>query len=127
MKFTVDRQEKHTAITLNESKLDTTIAPDVKSEIVKLQSDGVESLIINLKNVKYTDSSGLSAMLVANRIFKEKGAFVLCEVQEHVMKLIKISQLDKVMDITNTEEEAVDLVFMNTLEKGFSEEGNSEE
>jgi len=122
MKFTVDRQEKYTAITLEEEKLDTTLAPDMKSEVVKLHSDGVGSLIMNLKNVKYTDSSGLSALLVANRLFKEKGSFVLCEVQEHVMKLIKISQLDKIMDITNTEEEAVDLVFMNTLEQGFSEE-----
>ncbi len=122
MKFTIDRQEKYTAITLNEEKLDTSIAPDMKSELVNLQNDGIDSLIINLKDVKYTDSSGLSALLVANRLFNEKGSFVLCEVQEHVLKLIKISQLDKVMDITNTEEEAVDLVFMNSLEKGLSEE-----
>jgi len=122
MKFTIDRQEKYTGITLQEEKLDTTLAPDMKSEVVKLHADGAGNLIMNMKNVKYTDSSGLSALLVANRLFKEKGSFVLCEVQEHVMKLIKISQLDKIMDITNTEEEAVDLVFMNTLEQGFSEE-----
>ena len=122
MKFTIDRQEKYTGITLEEEKLDTTLAPDMKSEVVKLHADGAGNLIMNMKNVKYTDSSGLSALLVANRLFKEKGSFVLCEVQEHVMKLIKISQLDKIMDITNTEEEAVDLVFMNTLEQGFSEE-----
>ncbi len=122
MKFTIDRQEKYTGITLQDEKLDTTLAPDMKSEVVKLHADGAGNLIMNMKNVKYTDSSGLSALLVANRLFKEKGSFVLCEVQEHVMKLIKISQLDKIMDITNTEEEAVDLVFMNTLEQGFSEE-----
>ena len=122
MKFTIDRQEKYTGITLQDEKLDTTLAPDMKSEVVKLHADGAGNLIMNMKNVKYTDSSCLSALLVANRLFKEKGSFVLCEVQEHVMKLIKISQLDKIMDITNTEEEAVDLVFMNTLEQGFSEE-----
>ena len=123
MKFSVDRQEKYTSITLEEEKLDTNIAPDVKSELVKLQTDGVESLIIDLRNVKYSDSSGLSALLVANRLFSEKGSFVLCNVQEHVLKLIKISQLDKVIEITPTLEEAVDMVFMNSLEKGFSEEG----
>lgn len=122
MKFSVDRQDKYTIIKLDEEKLDTTIAPEVKSELVKLDSDGVENLIINLGNVKYSDSSGLSALLVANRLFGDKGSFVLCDIQEHVLKLIKISQLDKVMEITPTEEEAVDMVFMNTLEKGFNEE-----
>ncbi len=122
MKFSVDRQDKYTIIKLDEEKLDTTIAPEVKSELVKLESDGVENLIINLANVKYSDSSGLSALLVANRLFGNKGSFVLCEVQEHVLKLIKISQLDKVMEITPTQEEAVDMVFMNALEKGFNDE-----
>lgn len=122
MKFSVDRQDKYTIIKLDEEKLDTTIAPEVKSELVKLESDGVENLIINLGNVKYSDSSGLSALLVANRLFGSKGSFVLCEVQEHVLKLIKISQLDKVMEITPTQEEAVDMVFMNALEKGFNDE-----
>lgn len=122
MKFSVDRQDKYTIIKLDEEKLDTTIAPEVKSELVKLESDGVENLIINLGNVKYSDSSGLSALLVANRLFGNKGSFVLCEVQEHVLKLIKISQLDKVMEITPTQEEAVDMVFMNALEKGFNDE-----
>lgn len=122
MKFSVDRQDKYTIIKLDEEKLDTTIAPEVKSELVKLDSDGVENLIINLGNVKYSDSSGLSALLVANRLFGDKGSFVLCDIQEHVMKLIKISQLDKVMEITPTQEEAVDMVFMNTLEKGFNDE-----
>ncbi|MDW3191680.1 MAG: STAS domain-containing protein [Cytophagales bacterium] len=122
MKFSVDRQDKYTIIKLDEEKLDTTIAPEVKSELVKLESDGVENLIINLGNVKYSDSSGLSALLVANRLFGNKGSFVLCEVQEHVLKLIKISQLHKVMEITPTQEEAVDMVFMNALEKGFNDE-----
>ena len=123
MKFSVDRQEKYTAITLDEEKMDTSIAPDIKSELVKLESDGVEHLIIDLSNVKYSDSSGLSALLVANRLFGEKGSFILCNVQDHVMKLIKISQLDKVIEITPTREEAVDMVFMNALEKGLNEEG----
>ena len=65
---------------------------------------------MNLGNVKYSDSSGLSALLVGNRLFREEGSFILCEVQDHVSKLIGISQLDKVMDIVSTQQEAVDHV-----------------
>ena len=123
MKFSVDRQEKYTILKFDEERLDTTLAPDVKSEVTKLDSDGVESLILNLENVKYIDSSGLSALLVANRLFGgEKGMLVICHIQSYVMKLIRISMLHKLLSITNTQEEAVELVFMENLERGLNEE-----
>lgn len=127
MKYTADKKEKYVTITLNEEKLDTSIAPELKSEFVTLQAEGFEHVIMNLSEVKYSDSSGLSALLVGNRLFNENGSFVICNVQEHVEKLIKISQLDKVMDILPTEEEAVDAVFMNDIEKNLKEEGGDKE
>ena len=84
-------------------------------------------MIVNMENVKYSDSSGLSALLVGNRIFTERGSFVLCHINEHVDKLIKISMLDKVMEILPTKEEAIDTVFMNALKRGLEEEGGKEE
>ena len=113
-------------ITLDEEKLDTTIAPEVKSEFMTLHNEGVDNLIVSLENVKYSDSSGLSALLHGNRLFSDGGSYIICALQEHVEKLIKISQLDKVMEIVPTTEEAVDRVFMNVLEKGFQEEGGEE-
>jgi anti-anti-sigma factor len=127
MKYTADKKEKYVTITLNEEKLDTSIAPELKSEFVTLQAEGFEHVIMNLSEVKYSDSSGLSALLVGNRLFGETGSFIICNIQEHVEKLIKISQLDKVMDILPTEEEAVDAVFMNDIEKNLKEEGGDEE
>ncbi len=110
-------------IQLNEEKLDTTIAPELKSEFVTLQAEGFKHVIMNLSEVKYSDSSGLSALLVGNRLFGENGSFVLCHIQEHVQKLISISQLDKVLDILPTQDEAVDAVFMNDIEQNLKEQG----
>ncbi len=120
MKYAADKQEKYVIIELQEEKLDTSIAPELKSEFVTLQAEGFKHVIMNLKNVKYSDSSGLSALLVGNRLFREEGSFILCEVQDHVMKLINISQLDKVMDIMNGQQEAVDAVVVNDIEGGLS-------
>lgn len=126
MKFSIDRQDQYTILTIDEEKLDSTIAPEVKSEFVTLQAEGVENVIVNMSVVKYSDSSGLSALLVGNRLFKDSGSFIMCSVNEHVMKLIKISMLDKVMDILPTQEEAVEAVMFNELEKGLREEGGEE-
>lgn len=126
MKFSIDRQEHYTILTIDEEKLDSSIAPEVKSEFVTLQAEGVIRVILSLENVKYSDSSGLSALLVGNRIFSENGDFIIYGVNEHVMKLISISQLDKVINILPSKEEAIDAIFLNEIEKGLREEGKSE-
>ena len=123
MKFSIDKEEKYTILSLQEEKLDTTIAPNLKSEFVTLNAEGVKNLILDLSNVKYTDSSGLSAILVGNRLFKEvEGAFILTRLNEHVFKLIKISQLQNVLDVMPTVEEAVDLVYLSEIEKDLKTE-----
>ena len=35
MKYTIDKKENYTIITIEEKKLDTTVAPDLKSDFVK--------------------------------------------------------------------------------------------
>ncbi|PLX05653.1 MAG: anti-anti-sigma factor, partial [Marinilabiliales bacterium] len=53
----------------------------------------------------------LSAILVANRLSKNaSGTFVLTGLQSAVERLITISQLDTVLNITYTLEQAVDMV-----------------
>ena len=124
MKFTIDRQEKYNVLKCDEEKLDSTISPELKSEFLTINGQGVNNLIVDLADVKYVDSSGLSALLVGNRIFTEAGgSFVLCNVSDHAKKLISISQLDSVLSVTQSVEEAVDLVFLNDLEQGFEAEG----
>ena len=118
MNFTIDKQEKYTSIKVHVEKLDTTVAPALKSELVMLNAHGAKNLIIDLEETRYCDSSGLSAILVANRLCKNvNGTFVLTGLQESVNKLISISQLDTILNITPTAKEAIDFVFMTELEK----------
>jgi anti-sigma B factor antagonist len=112
MKYSIDKQDKYTVFKLHEEKLDTVLAPSLKSELVTLNAEGVENIILDLAEVKYTDSSGLSAILVGNRVFGESdGFFVIAKIQDHVMKLIKISQLDSVLNITETVEDAIEAIL----------------
>lgn len=123
MKFTLDRQEKYNTIKIDEEKLDSSISPELKSEFLTIQGQGIKNMIVDLSDVKYVDSSGLSSLLVGNRIFTEEGgSFILSGVSDHAKKLISISQLDKVLTILPSVEEAVDLVFLNELEQGFEGE-----
>jgi anti-anti-sigma factor len=61
-----------------------------------------------LSQAKYCDSSGLSALLVGNRIVKEKeGSLKIFGLNPMVEKIISISQLDTVFNITDNEETAL--------------------
>jgi len=123
MKYSVDKQEKYTLLRLNEEKLDSNIAPQLKSEMVTLHAEGVRNIILDLSEVKYTDSSGLSALLVGNRILQDdNGIFILTRLSDHTMKLIRISQLDSVLNILPTVEEGIDAVFMHEIEKDMKDE-----
>ena len=77
-----------------------------------------DSLIFDMKDVKYVDSSGLSAILTANRLWNGHGAFVLTHVEHpSVQKLIEISRLQTILTIVPTMEESIDYVMMEELQK----------
>lgn len=127
MKYSVDKKEHYTLVKLEEEKLDASAAPELKSELITMHAEGTRNLILDMSSIKYTDSSGLSALLIGNRIFREDdGMFVLCSLSEHAMKLIKISQLDSVMTIMPTPQEAVDTVFLNQIENDLNNESEND-
>jgi len=111
MEFKIDKFENHTLIKVLEEKLDTHIAPTLKSELVLVSGNGEKNIILDLSNCRYCDSSGLSAILVANRLCKNAGGtFVLTGLNDAVERLITISQLDTVLNISNSLDEAVALI-----------------
>lgn len=111
MHFDIDKNDNYTVIKVKTEKLDTLVAPSLKSELVILNTDGVKNIIIDMTDARYCDSSGLSAILVANRLCKNSnGKFVLAGLQEPVKKLITISQLDSILTIVSSITEATNTI-----------------
>lgn len=125
MKYSLDKEEQFTILKLKEEKLDSSKSPVLKTDMLTLHAEGNSNLIVDMSEVKYVDSSGLSAILVGNRVFSENGGiFILSAPTEHALKLIKISQLDKVLNIVPSLQEAKEAVFMHEIEKGLPDEAD---
>ena len=123
MNFEIDKKDNYAVVSVKVEKLDSQISPSLKSELVVLNADEFSNIVIDLTDTRYCDSSGLSAILVANRLCKNSGgSFVLCGLQRSVSKLISISQLDTILNITPTLAEAVDLLAMESIEKDLGSE-----
>lgn len=127
MRYSIDKNEQYSILKLQEEKLDSPLSPALKSEFVTLNAEGIKNIIIDLSEVKYVDSSGLSALLVGNRIYNEDGGiFILASLNDHVMKLIKISQLNNVLNLLPTVEEAIDAVFLKEIESDLESDDDNE-
>jgi len=111
MAFEINKNGNHTLVKVNSDRLDTHNAPDLKSELVVINNQGEKNIVLDLSSCNYCDSSGLRSVLVANRLCEDAiGTFILCGLQPDVENLVKISMLDTILLITNSVEEAKDLL-----------------
>lgn len=108
MHFTIDQKDGVTIFKLNETRLDSLNAGQLKAEFLILAQPNVESLILDLSQVSYVDSAGLSALLLAERQQSAHGGDVrLVGVNENVKSLLRITQLDRIFPMYATVTEAI--------------------
>jgi anti-sigma B factor antagonist len=108
MKFDINVSGTRLIFTLNEKRLDASIAPTLKGEFLIICTPEIEELILDMSEVEFCDSSGLSSLLFAERQMRENGGRVkLAGLHERVVSLINISQLDRVFDIYDNVDEAI--------------------
>lgn len=108
MNFTIEQDERGTIFRPKESRLDSIVASELKAEFLILAQPDVEKLIIDLSDVEYIDSAGLSALLLARRQMSAHESDVrLVGVRPEVRSLLSLTQLDRVFGIYETTEEAL--------------------
>jgi anti-anti-sigma factor len=109
MNFETTQNKNEAVVKTKVEKLDASNAAELKSELLVLNKNGVNNMVIDMSETRYCDSSGLSAILSANRLCRDtNGRFALCGLNENVMKLIQIAQLDRVLTITNDQASAME-------------------
>lgn len=94
---------------LDEKRFDSQIAGLVKGEFtIILTAEDIKKFVVDLSVVEYCDSSGLSAILLAFRILQSNGGKIrLANPKKNIRTLIEISQLDRILPIFDSIEEAV--------------------
>ena len=107
--FEFKRVDDVTIFKLVEKSFDASIAGLVKGELtILLSAEEIKKLVFDLSEIEYCDSSGLSAILLSFRIVQSnEGQIRLASPQKSVRTLIEISQLNRVLPIKETVEEAV--------------------
>ena len=124
--FSIEKKDNYTVVKSNVEKLDSRVSPDLNSNLVLVNGQGEKNIIIDLTDSRYCDSSGLSALLVANRLCRDaQGTMVLTGLQDSVKKLVSISQLDNVLNIVPSLDEAVQLITQDETGRETGEDDQS--
>lgn len=92
------------------SIIDQTVIEQIGNELsdVALEAAGNRKLVVNFQGVKFMASAMLGKLLpLLKRCKNDKIKLKLCGINSNLMEVFKITNLNKVFDICNTEEDAV--------------------
>ena len=91
-----------------EGDIDINSSPQIKKVFDKVAQEKSEKVLINLEGVGYIDSSGLATLVEILKNFRGHGGKLkLCNLSNKVKSLFEITKLEKLFDIADNEEEAV--------------------
>ena len=110
MDYKIEKLDKCVMIKMLSPKLDIDVSSSLKADLVLLVGDNNVNMVFDLSECNYCDSSGLSAILVGNRLCNNcKGKFILSNLHKNVERLVFITQLDDVLNIVENVEEGLRL------------------
>lgn len=90
-----------------EGEIDVYTAPRLKEELVSVVESGCSNVVVDMEKVGFIDSSGLGVLVSALRRARERDGVVriVCT-RDNILKIFRITGLDKVFPIFSDLEEA---------------------
>ncbi|MDZ4655624.1 MAG: STAS domain-containing protein [Coriobacteriia bacterium] len=106
--ISTEREDGVCRMTLK-GEVDVYTSPQLKQELVDAVEDGCINLLIDFEQVGFIDSSGLGVLVSGLRRVKERsGTLRLVCTKENILKIFRITGLDKVFPVFSSMEEASD-------------------
>ncbi len=97
--MTLSKDVNGNALTISISgRLDTTTAPELETEI-KNSIEGVQDLVIDIKDLDYISSAGLRVLLSAQKIMNKQGSMVVKNANEAVMEVFEVTGFTDILTI----------------------------
>ncbi|MBN2530534.1 MAG: STAS domain-containing protein [Deltaproteobacteria bacterium] len=107
MIFIHEERSGCTVIRFEEQRLDVLVAQEMKSELLKILDNGSSQIGLDLSKVAFVDSSGLGALVAVLKNIGPEGSLRLWGLTPEVKSVFELTQLYKVFDIYELEQDAL--------------------
>ena len=123
MKVKTDTKEKFHVISVETSNLSGNMAAELSTYLLKQLQSPTRNIVLNLKDLGSLDKEASERLVKVQQNFYEQNAsFVICELPADVEEFLDKEYLLELMNITQTESEAWDIVQMEEIERELMEE-----
>ncbi len=94
-------------LSIQEERIDAHNSADLKASLLQLIEQGDSSIIVQLEQVRFIDSSGLGALLSGHKqAVAKSGRLMLANIQQPVLAMFEITRLNRVFEIYSDLNEA---------------------
>ncbi len=92
-------------------RMDVETSPLVRQAILDLAEQGKNGVVVDLAQVDFMDSSGLSALVSGMKALRRvEGRLALANARPQVRTAMRLTMLDRVFPIANSVEQAVEIL-----------------
>lgn len=109
MNLKLEENGKVMLVIVKEERLDAHNSEHLKQELSRLFGEGKTSVVVDLKEVRFIDSSGLGALVSGFKNASSRQASIkLSSLQSQVKSMFELTRLHRVFDIYTTIDEAIE-------------------
>jgi anti-sigma B factor antagonist len=96
-------------ISVREERVDAHNSDELKDKLKNLFETGSKNILVDLRDVRFIDSSGLGALVSGYKnAITHQGTLKLSTLQPQVKSMFELTRLHRVFDIYPTTQEAMD-------------------
>lgn len=99
MLLETEQCEHALVIHVKEDRLMANLAAEFRTSIAEIVDTGNDSIILDLSQVRFLDSSGLGAIVSVRKMVGPKGTLLLCGLTEQVEAVFRLTRMDTVFEI----------------------------
>lgn len=97
-------------LTLQEKRLDASLAVGLKDKVGEFINDGNQNIAIDLSLVEFLDSSGLGVLVACLKLMGSRGQLVLFGLNPPVKSMFKLTRMERVFTLRDNEEQALEAI-----------------
>ena len=107
MEVKIKDHGEHKILSIN-GEVDLYNVSELKKVLFSITDGTSSSVVVDMKNVNYMDSSGIGALVAGQKKMKaHSGKFALMNIHDDVLNILKLATLDKFFKIYETEDDLI--------------------
>jgi len=100
MQIKIDRPSEDKAILRPIGRMDVESSPTIRQAILDMVEQNIRTIVVDLSQVEFMDSSGLSALVSGMKALRRiEGRLNICNANAQIRTALRLTMLDRVLPV----------------------------